>query len=212
MHLEVIFLNLRKKLQYLWDYYKVPLLAVPVIILTGIFLVKSFSEDTEPAFYLYFINQPVSKEGQTALTEELNLRMQLDDTTGAAYVDASLSITPANPDFDSQTAFTTAIAGHTMDVMIGDDEFFTYYAAKDAFLDLTDFLPEELYGELVPYLLTAEDADGNPHVYGLDVSSCPLSVHLKLDSPILTVAKVSEHTDLTFVFLREIFIDDRHEK
>lgn len=207
--MEVIFLNLRKKLQYLWDYYKFPILAVPVVVLTVLFLVKSLSGDTEPDFYLYFINQPIGEEQRASLAEQLDLRMQLNDTAIAAYVDASLSITPAAPDFDSQTAFTTAIAGHTIDVMIGDDTFFTYYAAKDAFLDLEEFLPEELLNELSPYLLAAEDGDGNLHMYGLDIASCPLSVQLELDAPILTVAKVSEHTDLTLTFLREIFMDDR---
>lgn len=194
--MEVIFLNTRERLQYIWDYYKLPILGIPLAALVLLFVIMSFSADTEPALSLYLINHSVTEEERAALAASLHDALCPDADASSVYVDASLTITPSSPDYESQMSFTTAIAGHTIDVMLADEEFLAYYAAKDAFYDLSELLPAELYGQLAPYLLYAEDAEGISCAYGLDVSGCPLLSGLALEAPVLTVAKGSEHTEL----------------
>lgn len=194
-------MNLKKRLQYIWDYYKLPLIGIPLAILLLVFVVKSFSTDTEPDFSLYLINHAVTEEEREALEASLRETLCPDTDASAVYVDATLTITPSSPDYESQMSFTTAIAGHTIDVMIADGEFLTYYARKDAFYDLSGLLPGELYEQLTPYLLYAEDADGISHAYGLDVSGCPLLVELGPKAPVLTVAKGTEHVDMVLEFV-----------
>lgn len=202
--MEVIFLNIKQRLQYIWDYYKLPLLAVPIAVLVLLFLVKSFQTDTEPDFSLYLINQPVTEEKRQALETSLLTVFCPDAAESSVYVDASLTITPSSPDYDSQMSFTTAIAGHTIDVMIADEEFFTYYAAKDAFYDLSELLPAELYEQFTPYLLLADDSAGVSHAYGIDISGCSLFSDLGLKAPMLTVAKGTEHVDMVLKLMQVI--------
>ncbi|MBP3490220.1 MAG: hypothetical protein J6K53_17795 [Roseburia sp.] len=197
-------MNLKKRLQYIWDYYKLPLIGIPLAILLIIFVVKSLSVNTEPDFSLYLINHTVTEEARAAFEASLCDTLCPDADASAVYVDATLTITPSSPDYESQMSFTTAIAGHTIDVMIADGEFLTFYAAKDAFYDLSELLPEELYEQLTPYLLYAEDANGISHAYGLDVSDCPLLAELGLNAPVLTVAKGTEHVDMVLEFVRVI--------
>lgn len=197
-------MNAKERFQYIWDYYKLPVLGIPLTVLILFFVIKSFSADTEPDFSLYVINHTVTEESRQALEASLCEMLSADADGATVYVDASLTVTPSSPDYESQMSFTTAIAGHTIDVMLADDEFFTYYAAKDAFYDLSALLPEELYAQLTPYLLYAEDAEGISHAYGLDVSDCPLLADLGSEAPVLTVAKGTEHVDMVLEFLCQI--------
>lgn len=197
-------MNTKERSQYIWDYYKLPILGIPLAALLLIFIITSFSTDSEPDFSLYLINHSVTEENRKALETSLCETLCPDADASPVYVDATLTITPSSPDYESQMSFTTAIAGHTIDVMIADGEFLTYYAEKDAFCDLSALLPEELYAQLTPYLLYAEDADGISHAYGLDVSDCPLLAELGLKAPVLTVAKGTEHVDMVLEFVRVI--------
>lgn len=198
-------MNPKKRLQYIWDYYKLPIIGIPLAILLILFVVKSLSTDTEPDFSLYLINQPVTEEERAALASSILKTLCPDGSESSVYIDASLTITPSSPDYESQMSFTTAIAGHTIDVMIADEEFLTYYAAKDAFYDLSELLPAELYEQLTPYLLFADDADGVSHAYGLDVSGCPLLMELDLNAPVLTAAKGTEHARIVLKYIRMIY-------
>lgn len=198
-------MDLKQRLQYIWDYYKLPILAIPITILVIIFLIMSFRTDTEPDFSLYLINQSVTEEQRQELQTSFHTALCPDTTDSSVYIDTSLVITPSSPDYDSQMSFTTAIAGHTIDVMISDEDFFTYYAAKDAFYNLSEFLPAELYEQLTPYLLFADDATGASHAYGLDVSDCPLFSKSESTPLVLTVAKGTEHVDVVSAFIHLLF-------
>lgn len=195
-------MNPRQKLTYLWDYYKVLIVGIPLALLLILFVVKNLFTDTEPALTVYLVNQPVTEDARAAFEKELCEVLLPPETDGRALVDASLTITPSAPDHESQAAFTTGIAGHTIDIMIGDMEFYSYYARLDAFADLTELLPEELLEALAPHLLQAEGADGALYTCGIDVSGFASLAPLSLDAPILTVAGTSEHTDAVITFLR----------
>ena len=64
-------MNPKKRLQYIWDYYKLPIIGIPLAILLILFVVKSLSTDTEPDFSLYLINQPVTEEERAALASSI---------------------------------------------------------------------------------------------------------------------------------------------
>lgn len=194
-------MDLRQKLEYIWDYYKIPLLGVPCALLLIFYAVLILSADTEPVLSVYLINQPVTEDARAVFAEELHTSL-FPSEADSILVDASLTITPSAPDHESQLVFTTAVAGHTVDIMIADPEFFTYYAQRDAFADLTKLLPEDRLETLAPYLLWAESPDGSPCAYGIDISGFAAFSSLSLDAPILSVAKMTEHNDAVLTFLR----------
>lgn len=195
----------KKNLSYIWDYYKVPLLTIPILLLVIFYFTAVFSGSKKEPFYLYFINHSLSEDMRRNTETDFSSVFKSIGSVDGIYVDASLTITPDTPDYDSQMSFTAAISGHTIDVMIADEEFLDYYARMKALTDLSGLLPAELYDELTPYLIMAEDETGSLHAYGLDVSACPTLSALQLDAPILTVAKVSEHQDADISFIRYLF-------
>ena len=195
-------MNRRQKLSYFWEYYKAPLIGIPLALLLVLFVVRSLSEDTEPALTVYLINQPVTEEARAAWEAELCASLLPADTDQRILVNASLTITPSAPDHESQVAFTTAISGRTVDLMIGDTEFFSYYAARDAFADLRDLLPEELADAYEPYFVYAEDSAGTSHAFGIDVSEFAPFDAVALHPSILTAARYTEHRQAALSFLR----------
>lgn len=189
------------KLSYIWDYYKLYIIGIPLALLLLLYTISAFSGSKDIPFSVYFINQDILIEEGEALEEALRNTASLSAATEDVYVDTSLTITPEQPDFDSQMSFTASISGHTIDIMIGDEVFFNYYATMKAFADLKEFLPADLYEGLSPYIVTAENEEGLMTDFAIDLSSFSYFDGLSLRSPLLTIAKYSEHKEACIAFL-----------
>lgn len=191
-----------KKLSYIWDYYKFYIVGVPLALLLLAYIIFVFSSSKDVPFSVYFINQNISLEDAESYEEELRREETLTAAADEVYVDISLTITPDTPDFDSQMSFTTAISGHTIDIMIGDEAFFAYYSSKSAFADLSEFLPPDLYESLSPYIIESENEEGLMTPYAIDLSRFSYFGGSSFNTPILTIAKYSEHQEACIAFLR----------
>lgn len=189
------------KLSYIWDYYKLYIIGIPLALLLLLYVISAFSGSKDIPFSVYFINQNILIEEGEALEEALRNTASLSTVAEDVYVDTSLTITPEQPDFDSQMSFTASISGHTIDIMIGDEVFFNYYATMKAFADLKAFLPADLYEALSPYIVTAENEEGLMTDFAIDLSSFSYFDELSLHSPLLTIAKYTEHKEACIAFL-----------
>lgn len=196
---------LKNKLSYIWDYYKFPIIGVPLGILLIIYVVSTFTGSKDVPFSVYFINQDVSIESCQNLEEKLRKASPLEDIVEDVYVDASLVIHPDAPDLDSQMSFTASISGHTIDIMISDKPFLEYYSKMNALADLGELLPPDLYDLMMPYLILAENEEGLMTPYAIDLSNCAYFTDLNLDTPVLTIAKYSEHPEACIAFLHLVF-------
>lgn len=192
-----------KKLSYLWDYYKLYIIGIPLALLFLAYVISVFTVSKTDPFSVYFINQDVAIEDWAELEAQLLSELELTGENRDVYVDASLLINPDAPDADSQMTFTTAISGHTIDVMISDRAFLEHYAKMEAFAHLGEMLPPDLYDLMMPYLILAENEAGVMIPYGIDLSDFSYFADLKLDAPVLTIAKYSEHQAdcIAFLFL-----------
>lgn len=193
--------NIKTKLSYIWDYYKLYIIGIPLALLLLLYVISAFSSSKDIPFSIYFINQEILIEEGDTLKEALRNTASISAASEDVYIDTSLTITPEQPDFDSQMSFTASISGHTIDIMIGDDVFFNYYASMKAFADLKEFLPEDLYEALSPYIVKAENEEGLMTDFAIDLSSFSYFDGLSLHSPLLTIAKYTEHREACIAFL-----------
>lgn len=198
---------LRKKISYIWDYYKTAIIGIPLLLLFLVYVISAFTDQKEAPFSVYIINQEVSPDACALLETDLEQTLPSLKDGGDAYVDASLILNPNAPDADSQMSFTTAIAAHTIDIMISDEAFVSHYAAMEALADLRTVLPAKLYEALTPYIVTFENKEGDAIPYAIDVTTSPfLAVFDTLEAPLLTIAKYSEHQDICEEWLQIIFL------
>lgn len=199
--------SILKKLSYIWDYYKTAILGIPLFLLFLAYVISTFANQSIAPFSVYIINQNVTLDSCAQFEEDLERTLPSLKDGGDAYVDASLLINPMAPDADSQMAFTTAIAGHSIDIMVSDEAFVSHYAAKEALADLRTILPSDLYEALSPYVLTFANEAGELIPYAINVSDSPyLATLCTLEAPLLTIAKYSEHPDICVELLRVIFL------
>ena len=164
-------LDKKQKGIFLWDYYKVPILAVAAVLILVPMALISWASRKDVAMYAVFVNSDAAVvQTRPEILDDL-LREAGVDMEGKAVditADLTLGLTERS-DTDGQTVQVLAalfgISG--LDVFAADRETFDRYAVQDAFLDLSLFLEPELYENsgCTPYWY--ENGDGQQILGGL---------------------------------------------
>lgn len=191
----------RKKLQYLWDYYKLHFAAICVLLyILGYMLYGHFTQKNN-VLYAAFINIAPSE----SLTEKLSggflASRGLDSDKNAFYLYTGLYLTTdeANPyhqyTYASRVKLIAAIDAETLDVVLMDQETFDAFSRNGYLYNMEKFLSEAdpaLYQGCQDLLrentITLEDnaeeaalgqslsytAETETHPLALDISQTPL--------------------------------------
>ena len=156
----------RDKWLFVWDYYRIPLIAAAcVMLLTAITLLTNAGRE-EVALYAVFVNTDVSLEepdasALNALAEAAGIPMEgktvdltANLTLGQTYSEAA----------DAQTVqVLTALFGISdLDLFAADQAVFERYAQQDAFADLSVLIDRELLAgaDLYTYSLEGKTVTG----------------------------------------------------
>lgn len=156
----------RDKWLFVWDYYRIPLIAAAcVMLLTAITLLTNAGRE-EVALYAVFVNTDVSLEepdasALNALAEAAGIPMEgktvdltANLTLGQTYSEAA----------DAQTVqVLTALFGISdLDLFAADRAVFERYAQQDAFADLSVLIDRELLAgaDLYTYSLEGKTVTG----------------------------------------------------
>lgn len=142
-------LSRESRLLFIWDYYKIPILAAAATLLILVMAIATWAGQRDVAMYAVFVNSDVSlvevePERLDALLAEGGVDME-----GKA-IDITADLTLGRDTFqetDGQTiqilASLFGISG--LDVFAAEQQTFDRYAVQDAFVDLSLFLEPELY-------------------------------------------------------------------
>ena len=149
----------KKRLEFLWDYYKIPIVTLGLIIVFTILALVIRAPQKGTAVYVVWVNA-VSQDESTYFDECL-ARAGIDTEEEHADVSTSFSLgIPGNDAADAQTMqVLSALFGiGDLDLYIADPEHFELYAVKDAFSDLSELLPEDVFlaaGDRIYYTVKA---------------------------------------------------------
>ncbi len=148
----------KKKLQFIWDYYKIPIIVLGFAAVIAVLAVLVRSPKKDTAVYIVWVNA-VSQDENTYFDELLH---EADPAFSEKFTDLntgySLGI-EGNEASDAQTLqVLAALFGvGDLDIYIADETYFDRYERKDAFTDLSELIPEELLteaGERIRYHVT----------------------------------------------------------
>lgn len=150
----------REKWLFVWDYYKIPLIALCcVIFLTAITLLTGAGRE-EVALYAVFVNSDRNLEEPDstqldALAERAGIPME------GRTVDVTANLTLGqnlNEAYDAQTVQVLgALFGISdLDLFAADQAVFERYAQQDAFADLSVLIDRELLAGADLYTYTVE--------------------------------------------------------
>ena len=199
--------NLRGKaklqffLQYLWDYYKLPLAAAAIALYIALYAVFGHFTHKDTALYAALVNVAV---GET-LTEELSSRFltaqNLNTNANTFRLYSGLYLTDDENSiyheytYASRLKILASIDAEQLDVALMDKEAFDAFSQNGYLSDIDELLAEEvpaLHQQLAPYFVTntvilednSEDllldssavyhAETEDYPMGLDLSASPL--------------------------------------
>jgi len=170
---------LKDKLAYYKEYYlKITLVVIACAVFVGYLIYSIVTAPDDTAFAAYFFND-TGDSSSTELLDGFVEYIGLDTKKHEAYIDATMNYSAEGTDYyDGYVGLEKSmavIASKELDLIIGDEEAFDYYARSEVFADITTVLPEDLQEQFADklYYYTSEET-GETIAVGIDVSDAPM--------------------------------------
>ena len=163
-------LSTSEKRAFLWDYYKIPILALVCAVLLGSIALLEGLNSRSVAVYAVLVNAaPDTEAAQTCLEDLLtDSGMDLKGKRVDANVSLSLGQTTQEAE-DAQTVQVLAalfgVSG--LDFFAADEEIFDRYAVQNAFADLSRLLDPALLETFSDDLVYVTPEDGSRQLAGV---------------------------------------------
>lgn len=205
-------MSLRDKLWYIWEYYKLHLAAVVVVIaLISVVGNALYRQSFTTRLSLAVVND---RSGDTSSMEQLEADLRevlgcgkkdiIEINTGlfATYDD---NITEYG--YATMAKISALVASKGLDVMIADRDSIDHYAEVDAFEDLSQLLPADLYAALEPEVYSAAGSEGGeiPAAVSLAGTRFQEITGSVMDPPYLAVISGSPRKEAAVEMIRYLF-------
>lgn len=215
----------KERVQYIWDYYKIPIIAGLLAFIFIFFLVRDIiSNNRETHLYACLINSNYAYDTDTNLINEYVNYADIDTEAEQLTLDFSMRIDLDAADQMSmayQQKVMALFAAKEIDVMIGDEPIINSYAEVEAFRDLSELLPTDLAEELKEKgysYYTITDADGTDIPFGIYMEHCgrflsdgSMGTYPTDVTPVFTIAVDAPHPENAIEFLRFLISKDSSE-
>ncbi len=150
----------KEKLQYIFDYYKLPIVITLILIYIIVSILYGFFTHKEPILYLGFVNVNPSQTLTSQLTESYLKYSQQPSKELELYTGLYLTDDPKNPyleyTYASQMKIIASVEKKTFDIVFMNQEAFDAFSQSGYLCDLEQLLKQSslsLYNELSPYLV-----------------------------------------------------------
>lgn len=180
---------MKKKLQYIWDYYKWYFI-IPIIVLFFAFsIISSFIENNKPKdISIAFVN---ANENLVEQIEDI-----FDGKDILIYDDFFQSQTQSL-DTDSVAniqKFSALLTNGGFDVAFSPDYSVEMFEKNNAYVNLEEFLPDELYKSVSKDLFFCENSEGENIPVGIVIEQ----------NQILTVSNYAKNTDYIIYLIENL--------
>lgn len=138
----------RKKIQYLWDYYKFHFVVAGILLYIPGYLLYGHLTHREPVFYAAFVNVVLGDTLTRQLSDGFLEAQHLDPDQYMCYLYPDLCLTEGETGSGRQYVYASGIkimgsidAGR-LDLVFMDQEALSYFLEQDALCDLETLIPE----------------------------------------------------------------------
>lgn len=206
----------KEKWEYFKDYYlKTTLITMAAIILIGSIVYTMVTAPRDTAFAALFFND-TGDSSDTSLQDSFIEYCGIDTSEHYAYIDATYTYSSESMDYESGYVglekSLALIASKELDVIIGDQEAFDYYAKSETFHNITDILSDELlerFKDQIYYYTNEETGETLP--LGIYVTDSPkLNQYHYYDEkePIIGFIVNSDSIDNAIAFFEFIYMTE----
>ncbi len=200
----------QSRLLFIWDYYKLPILAAAAALVLGLLALLTWAGKKDTAMYAVFVNTDVNVvEEKPELLDALLTRAGVDMEGKTIDITADLTLgQDAFQETDGQTlqilAALFGISG--LDVFAADQSVFDRYAVRDAFVDLALFLEPELYEAAGCRPYWYENSEGRSILGGivLEAGSALHEAGYYHADVVVGVAANAENLDAAVAFVQQL--------
>lgn len=224
-HAKVKEMSWKKKLEYFWEYYKIPTLILLVVIIAGVSLTRDIIEGSKPVYLdVTFINTNFALDNSDCTLEQDYIEAEgIDMETYNVNISVA-STMRTDPETYDQVSLATKqkimalYTGKMIDILAGPKAVVDNISELDGYGDLDTILPDDIKQELEKkgyekYYCTTQE--GNTIWGGIYLDKCDyfnnmgeLGMFPAADSeenrPILTISVCAQNVDHCLSFLRMI--------
>lgn len=221
-----------QKIQFLWNYYKLPLAVTCIALYIAGFSIYRHLTYQAPVLYTALVNIAAGEDLTQHLTTGFLESLDADPDRNTCQLYSGLYLTDDETNiyheytYASRMKILAAIDARQMDLVLMDQEAFDAFSQNGYLSDLNEFVSSDpgLYQTLQPYLTenTAilEDnsldlyfdetakyhARTETHVMGIDLSGCPAVQKAGFsDTVFLGILKNTAHRETVMEFLRYLY-------
>lgn len=205
-------MTFKKKLSYLWEYYKYhALVIIAAIAFLTYVIIDIVTPDIKTMLYAAVINCPIDAADMDEFKADLSEYLQLDPKREEINLNTNFYFTGDDEyTMNSKQALVTYVAAREVDIIIAPESEFYTYAYNEFFAPLSDQLPSDLYSSLADYFyMSALADDPKKDVYGLYINDTALFkksvVNISGDPYILGIVANSTHKENTIELIRYLF-------
>lgn len=202
------------KLQYIWDYYKLPIAVACILIYIAGYTVYGHIARKDRPLYLAFVNVTAGERLTQRLGSGFLDYAGLDPSKNQVYLYTGLYLT-ADPDssyheytYASRMKILAAMDAEQIDIVLANREAFDAFAEEGYLYDLNALLAERdprLYRRLSPYLVSRDGENGEMPA-GIALSQSPFFREAGFDGDVfLGVIGNSPRLDMVTAYLNYLF-------
>lgn len=161
-------LNFSQKLQYIWDYYKIPIIIVIVVIAVIVSFVREKAAQKNTVLSVLCVNSITTDDSSdtSSLFDDFLTDNGYDTSSDEISVNHNVYVNTANNgvDYQNMAVLTAYFGAHEYNVCFMDDTTFDHYAQEETFCDLRDYLDDDTLARYQDNLVytTAENGDKYP--------------------------------------------------
>ncbi len=197
-------LPFKKKLQYLYDYYKLIALAIIVGISIIVYIIyRIVTPNPVSQLNISILNNTIDDQEIQTLQQELAERMEIDPKTQEVVFDTSIFFSTPD-DINMVQVVMTRLAVGEIDVLIAPKSLFENYAYNGIFSKTEDYLPSDLndFFKDYAYVTDLKDDPGNRGAYGIYLDQIFTNTRDASDPYIVGIVNGGKRTGNSLEFFR----------
>ena len=198
---------------YVWEYYKFHILAL-ILAAGALWTVGTmiYRQTFTTRLSIAVINDRAGTTSSTAgleagLKEALGCGskdlIEFNEGLSASFSEDSMS----QYDYATLAKISALVASRSLDVVIGDQASIDHYASINAYQNLEEYLPPELYHKVKDHIYRANDEQGSlqPFAISLEDTAFAQETGILMDPPYLAVISSAPHKEAALVMIGYLF-------
>lgn len=169
-------MSTQDKIWYIWEYYKVHMLAAAALLFLVYLIINMIYQSTFETRLSYIVinNANAQNTDLISFNQEFKEFMHYGkkdrvEAEGSLYI--QYGDRASEMEYAGMAKISALVASNELDMMIADQMNIDHYMELDAYVDLQQFLPDELWQQVKDSVYYAKDSQGRDVPCALDLNS-----------------------------------------